>query len=88
MVHDFRGPIDMIEPWTRAGFFLSVSPRAARRPGPVLTAIPGRSLLIETDDEGPDALAAVIDALAAARRVPAATVIAQTAENFAALVGR
>lgn len=86
MVHDFGGPREMIRPWVEAGFFLSVSPRSLERRS-LLAEIPGERLLIETDDEGPERLAEVCDALASARGLTPADIAASTESNARRLFG-
>ncbi len=80
MVHDFQGPVQMIPRWVRAGFCLSISPRGQDKAA-VIAAIPESSLLVETDDAGPDALALVVEAVAAARSQPSQAIAAQTEVN-------
>ncbi len=80
MVHDFAGPIEMIGPWTKAGFMLSVSPRGLRNPE-VLRAIPVESLLIETDDEGAEMLPILAQQLASIRGIGPEQLAADCSRN-------
>jgi TatD DNase family protein len=80
MVHDFAGPTETIRDWTRAGFALSISPRRADRPK-LIAAIPHDHLLVETDDAGPAALPALIQAVATARSTTPSAIAALTTAN-------
>ncbi len=80
MVHDFQGPAQMIPRWVEAGFCLSISPRGQDK-AELIAAIPEPSLLVETDDAGPEALVAVIERVAAAREQPVEAITALTEAN-------
>lgn len=88
MVHDFMGPVEMIQPWVRAGFLLSVSPRAVRRGrAAVAAAIPDEALLIETDDEGAEQIGPVARWVAEARGMSVEEIAALTEANARRLFG-
>lgn len=80
MVHDFAGPVEMIGPWIKAGFMLSVSPRGLRNPE-VLRAIPDESLLVETDDEGAEVLPILVKQLSSIRGADPAKLAANCSGN-------
>jgi TatD DNase family protein len=84
MVHDFGGAPENAARWADAGFFLSVSPRAGRKPEAV-AAIPDERLLVETDDEGPEALPDVLRLVAGIRGSTPERVAELTAANAARL---
>ncbi|MBJ94551.1 MAG: hypothetical protein CMP23_08750 [Rickettsiales bacterium] len=80
MVHDFRGPIEMIDGWLRAGFMLSLSPGAIGR-SELIRAIPSESLLLETDDSGWQQLPELCRAVAACRSCSVEELGRTTAQN-------
>jgi TatD DNase family protein len=86
MVHDFRGPTEVVRDWIDAGFFLSVSPGGLGRTE-AIRAIPGERLLIETDDEGHERLPGVCAEVARIRGVPVEDVATTTAANARRLFG-
>lgn len=89
MVHDFGGPAEMIAPWVKAGFALSISPRSVGREPreAMVAAIPEDALLVETDDFGVERLEEVIAWVASARGESPDTIARLTAANAEALFG-
>jgi len=80
MVHDFQGPVEMVGPWVKAGFLLSVSPRGRGREE-VIRRIPDEHLLLETDDEGWQQLPELCAWVAELRRVAVDDLAACTESN-------
>lgn len=81
-IHGFRGNANTARTMLQEGFYLSYGPRF----NPAALAItPLDRLLIETDDSG-TSIAQVVQIVAAALKMPAATLIAQVKSNAATLL--